>query len=96
MIFTGVGVLLSASTILCIAFDSLSQIGDLIDGTRGRSEQRHSRGAVRSHRMVLFTTRNLYERVTDCGNEGHNHADISRGSQDFWNRDEGNKARIDK
>ena len=46
--------------------------------------------------MVLFTTRNLYERVTDFGNEGHNHADISGGSEDLWDRDEGAKTRISK
>ena len=96
MIFTGIGVLLSASTILSIAFGSHSQIRDLIDSTRSCGEQGHSRGAVRSHRMVLFTTRNIYERVTDYGNDGDNHADISGGSKDLWYRDEGAKARISK
>ena len=96
MIFTGVGVLLSASTIISIAFGSRSQIRDLIDSTRSCGEQRHSRGAVRSHRMVLFTTRNIYERVTDYGNDGDNHADISGGSEDLWDGDKGAKARINK
>ena len=96
MIFTGVGVLLSASTILPNAFGNHSQIRDLIDSTRSCGEQRHTRGAVRSYRMVLFTTRNLYERVTDYGNGRYNHADTSGGSEDLWDRDEGAKAGVNE
>ena len=46
--------------------------------------------------MVLFTTRNVYERVTDYGNDGDNHANTSGGSQDFWDCDKGAEAGISK
>ena len=100
MIFTGIGVLLSASTILKLSY-LLSlmdhpHIKNFIGRAGGRSEQRHSRGALRSHRVVFFTTRNLYECVADCGNDGHNHADTSRGSQDLWDSDKGVKMGINE
>ena len=44
--------------------------------------------------MVFFETRKLYERVTDYGNDGHNHPDTSGGSQDIWDCDKGAKAGI--
>ena len=43
VIFTGIGVLLSVSAILSIAFGGHSQIRDLIDGPGSCSEQRRSR-----------------------------------------------------
>ena len=96
VLFTGIGVLLSASTIPSINFGGHSQIGDLIDGAGSCSHQRRARRAIRSHRMVFFATRNLYERVTDCSNDGHNYANTGGSSQDLWDRDKGAKAGISK
>ena len=46
--------------------------------------------------MVLFTTRNVYERVTNYGNDRDNHANTSGGSQDLWDCDKGAEAGISK
>ena len=96
MIFTGIGVLLSVSTILKLLYllSLAPHIKILVGGAGSCSEQRHSRGALRSHRVVFFTTRNLYECVTDCGNDGYNHADTSGGSQNLWDCDKGVKTGI--
>ena len=57
-----------------------SDIEDPIDGSRSRSEQRRPRGTIRSNRMVFCATRNLYERVSNHGNDGHHDADPGRGA----------------
>ena len=46
--------------------------------------------------MVFFATRNLYEGVTDSGNDRDNHADISGGPEDFRDSDKGAEAGISK